>query len=301
MKILLALLPLLCLTTRAGAQPCLKTAKVVEPILSDEARQTYEAKLAEAQAEYQRRPHEADPIIWLGRRTAYLGKYKEAIEIFTSGAMRFTNDARFLRHRGHRYITIRCFDEAIRDLRQAAYLTRRLPDETEPDGLPNTRNTPTSTLQSNIWYHLALAYYLKGNLKKALQAWKRCLQLSANPDGLVSSMHWYYMTLRRLGLHVQATKAIAAIGDNLDVIENHNYYTLIRFYQGKYNETDLKAALSTNTNTLSYASLGYGYGNWLLYNGRRNEAIQVFQQITAGSQWASFGYIAAEAELQRMN
>lgn len=300
MKIPIALLPILCLPILAKAQPCLKTAKVVEPALSDEARRVYEAKLAEAQAEHLRRPNEADPLIWLGRRTAYLGKYKEAIEIFTVGATRFNTDARFLRHRGHRYITIRCFDEAIRDLKQAARLTRRLPDETEPDGLPNARNIPTSTLQSNIWYHLALAYYVKGDLKKALPAWKHCLQLSTNPDGLVSSTHWYYMTLRRLGRHAQAAKVLAAVGDNLDVIENHDYYTLIRLYQGKYSEAALKATLGANTSTLSNASLGYGYGNWLLYNGRRNEAIQVFQQITAGNQWASFGYIAAEAELKRM-
>ncbi len=147
--------------------------------------------------------------------------------------MQFPADARFLRHRGHRLITIRCFDEAIRDLKQAARLTRNRPDEVEPDGLPNARNIPTSSLQSNIWYHLALAYYVKGDFKKALPAWKRCVGLSTNPDGLVSSTNWYYMTLRRLGRDKQAAKALATIGDNLDVIENQDYLTLLTTLSGQ--------------------------------------------------------------------
>ncbi len=301
LSFILLLLFLSALAPHAPAQSCLKTAFVAEPALSEAARQTFEAKLAEAQEEYRLRPGEADPLLWLGRRTAYLGRYKEAIEIFTAGAMHFTADARFLRHRGHRYVTIRCFDEAIRDLKRAARLTRSRPDEIEPDGLPNARNIPTSTLQSNIWYHLALANYVKGDLKKALPAWKRCVQLSSNPDGLVSSTHWYYMTLRRLGRDKQAAQAIAAVGDNIDVIENHDYYTLIRLYQGKHSEAEIKTALDAGANTLSNVSLGYGYGNWLLYNGRREEAIQVFRKITAGNQWAAFGYIAAEGELKRLN
>jgi pentatricopeptide repeat protein len=50
------------------------------------------------------------------------------------------------------------------------------------------------------------------------------------------------------------------------------------------------------------AALGYGYGNWLLYNGRTDEARAVFDQmVSAKNQWASFGFIAAEAELARMD
>jgi len=47
--------------------------------------------------------------------------------------------------------------------------------------------------------------------------------------------------------------------------------------------------------------LNYGVGNFLLYNGREDEARAVFEKITsAKSQWASFGYIAAEADLARL-
>ncbi len=47
-------------------------------------------------------------------------------------------------------------------------------------------------------------------------------------------------------------------------------------------------------------TLGYGVGNWHLYNGRVDLAREVFRRIVSGPQWASFGYLAAEAELKRV-
>ena len=125
-------------------------------------------QMIEAEAVHLEKPNAADSIIWLGRRMAYLGRYKDAVRVFSSGSVLFRNDARFFRHRGHRYLTLRCFDDAIRDFERAAELIKGKPDEVEPDGLPNAKNIPTSTLQSNIWYHLGLAYYLKGDFVKAL-------------------------------------------------------------------------------------------------------------------------------------
>ena len=104
---------------------------------------------------YQANPNNPDAIIWLGRRLAYPGQFKEAIDVFSEGIRKFPNDARFYRHRGHRYITLRRIDLAIKDFKQAASLVKGKPDELEPDGQPNARNIPTSTLQFNIWYHLA--------------------------------------------------------------------------------------------------------------------------------------------------
>lgn len=277
------------------AQVCPDHPKIVEPILSENARKVYETKLAEAKSDYEKNPN-ADAIIWFGRRMAYLGDYKQSINVFTQGTNKFPKDARFYRHRGHRFITIRCFDEAIRDFETAAKLVKGKPDEIEPDGLPNARNIPTSTLQSNIFYHLGLAYYLKGDYKKALNAYQKCLKVSKNNDMAVATIHWLYMTLRRLGKVKEANKTVAMVEDNLDIIENDDYYKLIKLYQGKLKPEDL---LTNDANSLSNASAGYGVGNWFLYNGKRDEALKIFRQITGGNQWASFGFIAAERELKR--
>src|ERR1041384_1584020 len=280
------------------SQTCLQRAEEIAPPLTRETRRNFETKLAEARKNAETNPS-ADNLIWLGRRIAYLGHYKDAINVFTQGAEKFPDDARFRRHRGHRLITLRCFDLAIADLNRAAKLIKGKPDQIEPDGLPNARNIPTSTLQSNIWYHLGLAHYLKGDFKSALKAYREAEKVSTNPDMLVATTHWLYMTLRRLGREKDATRVVAAIKPDLDVIENADYYKLIRLYQGKITADEMLKEIASEGNGLSKASIGYGLGNWFLYNGQRDEAQKIFRQIILGNQWASFGHIAAEAELNR--
>jgi len=284
----------------ASAQTCAVDAKEIKPELSKETRAVYEKNLAQAFEDDQRAKHTADSTIWLGRRIAYLGNYKDAIRVYTAGISRYREDARLYRHRGHRFITLRCFDDAIKDLQTAAKLTKGKPDEIEPDGLPNARNTPTSTLQSNIWYHLGLAYYLKGDFKNALSAYDEAERVSTNPDMLVATKHWQYMTLRRLGRRDDAQKAIEKIAADLDIIENGDYYTLIKLYQGRESGEKLLKEFDAKPDSVSKATLGYGLGNRFLYHNKTDEAAKLFRAVTSGKQWASFGYIAAEAELSRL-
>lgn len=302
MKKLLLILGILFVSySVAFSQNCAENALEVQPSLPVETRKDFEAKLDEARKQFEKSPNESESIIWLGRRTAYLGKYKEAIKIFTNGIEKFPTDARFYRHRGHRFITLRCFGDAIKDFESAAKLVKGKADEIEPDGLPNARNIPTGTLQSNIFYHLGLAYYLKGDFKRALKAYRKAEKVSANPDMLVATTHWLYMTLRRLGKEKEARKAIEPIKDNLDIIENVDYYKLVKIYRGTLKTEELLKEMGAESKTLSNASLGYGLGNWFLYNDGKGEAVKIFREITNGNQWASFGYIAAEAELKRLS
>jgi len=299
MKILLFILFSLAGPAAFAGTRCADAAREVAPRMSEATRRDFESKLAVARASFEESPGDVERAIWLGRRTAYLGRYREAIRIFTQATVKFPDDARLYRHRGHRLLTLRCFDAAAEDFERAARLIRGRPDEVEPDGLPNARNTPTSTLHSNVWYHLGLAHYLKGDFRRALAAYREALKVSKNPDMLVATTHWLYMTLRRLGREREARGALASIGDDLDIIENADYYRLVRLYQGKLKPADLLGEIDKGGDTLGSASLGYGLGNWLLYNGRRAEAERIFRRVTGGDQWSSFGYIAAEAELRR--
>ena len=260
-----------------------------------------EAQLAEARKAYAHTPTNADSIIWLGRRTAYPGHFNEAIAIFTQGITRYPDDARLYRHRGHRYLTTRQLDKAIADLSRAYELTKDQPDQVEPDGQPNARNIPTSTLKGNIRYHLALAYYLKGDFEHALPLYREDVLASAgNPDMLVASSHWLYMTLRRMGRTAEAAKVLVPIRKEMDVIENGAYHRLLLLYKGELAPGDLLRNFGSDGG-LEDITTAYGVGNWHLYNGRRAEAEAIFHRIVAArGQWASFGYLAAEAELARM-
>ena len=251
----------------------------------------------EARAEYEASPDEADAIIWLGRRTAYLSRYREAIEVYTEGIAKHPEDPRMYRHRGHRFISTRQLDRAVDDLERAAQLIEGSADEIEPDGQPNARNIPTSTLHSNIWYHLGLALYLQGDFEGALAAYRQCMEVSRNPDMLVATSHWLYMTLRRLGADAEAAHILEPIHAGLDVIENQSYHQLLLMYKG---ELDPDSLWGNEGDALGNATVGYGIGNWHLYNDRPGEAGGVFRRVLDTGQWAAFGYLASEAELSRL-
>lgn len=257
-----------------------------------------DSNYAIAKANYNRDPNNADHIIWLGRRAAYLGRYREAIDLFTEGIKKFPDDPRMYRHRGHRYITVREFDKAIADLEKATFLIRNRPDEIEPDGQPNRFNIPTSTLNSNIWYHLGLAYYLKGDFANALRSYQECMKYSTNPDMLCATSDWLYMTLRRLGKTEEAKNVLQPISNKMNILENHAYHRRLLMYKG---EIAVDSLLNTaNASDLDIATQGYGVGNWYLYNGQPQKAKEIFEKVLARNMWAAFGYIAAEADLKRM-
>lgn len=272
---------------------------LVAPTLGDSLRAVRERQLAEAQAAYQR-DSTPDALVWVGRRTAYLGGYRDAVEVFTAGITKFPEDPRFYRHRGHRYLTLRRLDLAVRDLEHAARLIAGRPDEVEPDGLPNARNTPTSTLQSNIWYHLGLAYYLQGDFANALRAYRACLEVSKNPDMLVATSNWLYLTLRRLNRTAEATRALAPIRREMDIIENGSYHRLLLMYQGEAPPDSVLRLSPAGEPSLEDVTTAYGVGTWHLVNGRQADAERIFRAVVgARGQWAAFGYLAAEAELAR--
>ena len=69
---------------------------------------------------------------------AFVPTYTRALE--TAPA-----DARLYRQRGHRYVSVRRFDLAVADLKRAAQLNDR---------------------DFDIWYHLGLAHYLRGEFRR---------------------------------------------------------------------------------------------------------------------------------------
>jgi tetratricopeptide (TPR) repeat protein len=255
--------------------------------------------LTAADVAYRRDADSPDALIWVGRRLAYLGRYREAIEVYTRGIDRFPDDPRLYRHRGHRFITVRSLDEALSDLLTATRLTAGTPDQVEPDGLPNDRGIPTSTLHSNIWYHLGLAHYLRGDFERAASAYRECMLYAANPDMLVATSHWLYMALRRLGREEDANQVLVPVVADLDIIENQSYHHLLMMYKGATRAEALLDSAQT-TDGLTSATVAYGIGNWYLYGGQPERAVEVFRRIVGGPEWPAFGFLAAEAELARM-
>ena len=266
--------------------------------LPADTRQGLEANLAQAEAEYAKNPKSEEAIIWLGRRQAYLWRYRDAIDTFSKGIALHPSSYKLYRHRGHRYITVREFDRAVADFEKAAALIKNVPDEIEPDGAPNKYGKPRSTSHSNIWYHLGLAYYLKGDFTNALRAYQECMKFSKNDDMRVATLDWLYMTYRRLGRHGAAKQLLGQVTDKMEILENDSYHKRLLMYKGAIKPEQLLD--TTNADDLTIATQGYGVGNFYLVEGNKAKAKEIFEKVVAGRQWAAFGYIAAEVDLKRM-
>jgi len=269
------------------------------PDIPQEARARMQEEMSEALRNLEANPTSPDAIIWAGRRAAYLGQYRRAIEFFTLGIQGNPTDPRFYRHRGHRFITVRELDRAVRDFSRAAELIQGTEDQVEPDGQPNALGVPTSTLHFNIWYHYGLAHYLKGEFDQAVEEYRRCMEVSEHPDSKIATAHWLYMSLRRLGMDEEARSLVQGLDLEAlapEVIESGSYLELLYLYRGDRDVSD-----QVDQSTLEGATLSYGLGNWYLYNGAEDRAREIFTGIIeARNQWPAFGYLAAEADLARM-
>jgi len=252
------------------------------------------AQYEKAKHDYDAAPADIDNIIWYGRRTAYLGRYDEAIKIYTEGISIYPGEPRLYRHRGHRYISLRKFDRAIEDFEKAGQLIEGTKNEIEPDGMPNAMNIPISTLHGNIWYHLGLAYYLQHDYRKAYEAYIKCRDSGSNADNIVSSTHWLYMIQKRLGNDVLAEEILEPIKLGATIIENTDYYDLCKFYKGLIPMDSLHF---TEEGSPSSDAVKYGLGNWYFYNGNKEESRKLLAELVEGKSWSSFGYIAAESDL----
>jgi tetratricopeptide (TPR) repeat protein len=239
-------------------------------------------------------------FIWLGRRLAYLNRYDEAIRVYNRGINQYPDSYKLYRHRGHRYISTRKFDTAIEDLKKAAELMQGKPIDIEPDGMPNKLNIPLSSTQFNVWYHLALAYYLKADYQNAINAYQSCLAVSNNDDLRVATIDWYYMTLQRMGNKSAAEGLLKGITDTMNIIENDSYYKRLKMYQGKLPPDSLLRPDPEDPNfDLNLATQGYGVGNWYLYNEDSVRAREIFLKVVSGQSKSAFGYIAAETDLNK--
>ena len=238
--------------------PLGKTYPIPDP--SEEALAEFE----EAKEEYEASPNDVEAVIWYGRRTAYLGRSRQAIAIYTERIKNFPEDARLYRHRGHRYISIRNYEAAIADLEKAASMIQGTPDQIEPDGMPNAQNI------------------------------LKCRESGSNYDNIVSSTHWLYMIQQRLGNPAKADSLLAPIKREGIVIENQAYADLCGLYKGWISADSLAAK---GAGSPSQDAMRYGLANWHLYNGDTTQAVQLMEGLVQEKAFTSFGYLAAESDL----
>jgi tetratricopeptide (TPR) repeat protein len=259
--------------------------------------------IARADAELAADPDNVTPIINAGIARAAARRFNSAVEMFTRGITKYPNEARLYRFRGHRYLSLRRFDDAVRDLERAVAL-----DSTNYD----------------ISYHLALAYYLTQRYADAAAAIEKCVAFADNPkwqaveearvnpiwyrscmsvktddDARAAMLDWRYRALRRAGKHADARRLARGVGEGWTADENAPYYRALLFYRGIRDETSTLDSLSA-AGELPFVTGAYGVANWHLMEGDTTRARALFERIVSGDQWPAFGFIGAEVDLARI-
>jgi tetratricopeptide (TPR) repeat protein len=270
---------------------------LLRPEIEEEFFLRNDSLLEEARAVFLEDSTDLNAIIWYGRRLAYLHRYKEAIGVYTRGILSHPDSPELYRHRGHRFITIRQPANAIQDLKQAATLAVNREMEVEPDGMPNKLDIPLSNLHFNIYYHLGLAWYFQADYAEAITSFQTSMQYANNPDLVVASTYWLYLTYLRTGDQDAAKGILKDIHPDMEIIENDEYLQQLLVFQAGYSEVNESDA---TTESASSGTQQYGISCWHEANGRLAEADSIRRLILAEDEWHYFGYIAAEADAARM-
>ena len=84
----------------------------------------------------------------------------------------------------------------------------------------------------------------------------------------------------------------------MNVLDNAAYYQRLLMYKGLRQPENVLG--SDEQDPLQVATQGYGVANFYLVNGDTERAKAIFRRVVGGSQWAAFGFIAAEADLARL-
>src|SRR5574341_665051 len=219
-------------------------------------------------------PQNIDRLIQLGLAHAAIRQYHEAIHTFTRGLSLAPENPLLYRWRGHRYISVRELDSAVADL---------------------TRGNRLDTTNYDIWYHLGVVRFVRGEFPAAADAFAHAQRSAPNDNELAGATDWLWMSLSRARRAAEARDALVRIGDSLHITTATAYAQRLRLYRGQISPDQVLTP--ADTSDIAVATLSYGVGNWYLVQGDSAKAREWFERAVRSGGWPAFGFIAAEAEL----
>jgi tetratricopeptide (TPR) repeat protein len=256
------------------------------------------AQLSRARDRLAKSPFDANASLVVARRTAGLGRLREAVNLYTRAGQLHPTDPRVPRYRGEILLQLRELELAQRDFQEAAQRLAGRDKQSElvevDDGLL------VSTLQFNIYYLLGVTYYIKGDFPRARLALVEAIKTAHTSDDMAASMIWLFFSARRLGAVDEARTLLSLVHDSVAVSSRQPELELLLAFRDGVAWDSLHLDVHRPFTTEREALLGYGLGFALLHLKRADEAELMFEQVLTYRDWSSLPVLAAESELARM-
>jgi tetratricopeptide (TPR) repeat protein len=209
------------------------------------------------------------------RTLARLTRHEDAVAACSEAVRLDPQNWEAIRDRGHYLINLNRLDPALADMEKAASMKQG---------------------DYQIDYHLALAYFIKGDYGKAIPVWQACVNDAPEVGNKLACYAWLYPSLRKTGRDAEAAQALdtaLSLGAKPDAA----YMNRLMLFKGALSEEE--AVKQMEANALQTATVGFSIGLWHELNGRPDEAREYYEKATASDARTAFGYVAASAALSR--
>jgi tetratricopeptide (TPR) repeat protein len=208
---------------------------------------------------------------------ARLLRHAEGIESCSTALQLRPDSAPILIDRGHYYINLRKLEPALADL---------------------SRVEATKLEDYGLYYHLALALYMKGEFARSTDAYRGCLRTAPTAENRTACTSWQYLALVRAGRRDEAKALLDGFVPD-PTAPADAYADRLLLFKGVKTEQEVAATMSKDP--LNHATVGYSIGVWHLLNGREQQARAYFEKAMAPpAQPTNFGAVASYFELERM-
>ena len=168
--------------------------------------------IARARAALTAEPRDVQRIIALGVAQSGARQFREAIATFSRGLTIAPNNAMLYRWRGHRYISIRQFDNALADLRRGYQL---------------------DSTNYGILFHLGVLRFAKRDFAGAATMFAKAQPLAPDGGERAGSTDWLWMSLSRANRPAEAAAMLARRADTLPAPPGYAYVSRLRLYRGE--------------------------------------------------------------------
>ena len=236
-----------------------------------------------------------DDYIEIGRLLLMQNRYRDAMANYTEGISKYPESFKLYRNRGHRHINLRELDAAMEDLGKARDLMAGQPDAMEygAEGLP------TATTQHQVWYHIGIYHYLKGDYANCAEAFKKALAATREPSNIAGASDWLYNAYERMGDKSKAQQVLAPFTTDYPIEDkNYPYFRRLLLFKGLITPEQLiNSAMDPSAMSVQDMTKLYGLANFYAYNGDATQANELYKKVLLTDQWLGFAYAGAELDV----